>query len=247
MTVDATAPNAVRKFLRLVMIEHSVFALPFAYIAALTAMWRETRSVHWVQLLLDHHRDGVGADGGHGRQSHPRPQLRRPQSAHRPARAGHRRGVPAFGLDGAGHVPGDLPGQRRRAVVAVPGPVADRDRVAGAVLVRQAVHRLPAGAARSGPVRRSGRRLDRRHRPRELGRRRAGHRGRHLDRRLRPDLRLSGPRGRPAHRRAVGAGAVRDRRRARGVVGRARDHAGRRSSGSEPRLASAGRGGSASR
>jgi 4-hydroxybenzoate polyprenyltransferase len=42
----------VRKFLRLVMIEHSVFALPFAYIAALTAMWDENRSVHWVQLLL---------------------------------------------------------------------------------------------------------------------------------------------------------------------------------------------------
>src|SRR6202012_1484036 len=41
-----------RKFLRLVVIEHSVFALPFAYIAALTAMWRETRSVHWIQLLL---------------------------------------------------------------------------------------------------------------------------------------------------------------------------------------------------
>ena len=53
MTVAAApAPNAVRKFLRLVMIEHSVFALPFAYIAALTAMWRETRSVHWMQLLL---------------------------------------------------------------------------------------------------------------------------------------------------------------------------------------------------
>src|SRR5579875_3006025 len=42
----------VRKFLSLVMIEHSVFALPFAYIAALTAMWSRTRSVHWVQLLL---------------------------------------------------------------------------------------------------------------------------------------------------------------------------------------------------
>jgi 4-hydroxybenzoate polyprenyltransferase len=42
----------VKTFLRLVMIEHSVFALPFAYISALTAMWRETRSVHWVQLLL---------------------------------------------------------------------------------------------------------------------------------------------------------------------------------------------------
>jgi 4-hydroxybenzoate polyprenyltransferase len=44
--------GAVRKFLRLVMIEHSVFALPFAYTAALTAMWHQTRSVHWVQLLL---------------------------------------------------------------------------------------------------------------------------------------------------------------------------------------------------
>jgi 4-hydroxybenzoate polyprenyltransferase len=50
--VVETEPNAVRKFLRLVMIEHSVFALPFAYIAALTAMWDENRSVHWVQLLL---------------------------------------------------------------------------------------------------------------------------------------------------------------------------------------------------
>jgi 4-hydroxybenzoate polyprenyltransferase len=48
----AGSPSVVRRFLRLVMIEHSVFALPFAYIAALTAMWRETRSVHWVQLLL---------------------------------------------------------------------------------------------------------------------------------------------------------------------------------------------------
>jgi 4-hydroxybenzoate polyprenyltransferase len=47
-------PNShkVKKFLRLVMIEHSVFALPFAYIAALTAMWQQTGSVHWVELLL---------------------------------------------------------------------------------------------------------------------------------------------------------------------------------------------------
>jgi 4-hydroxybenzoate polyprenyltransferase len=44
--------HKIKKFLSLVMIEHSVFALPFAYIAALTAMWRETRSVHWVALLL---------------------------------------------------------------------------------------------------------------------------------------------------------------------------------------------------
>jgi 4-hydroxybenzoate polyprenyltransferase len=44
--------HKIKKFLRLVMIEHSVFALPFAYIAALTAMWTQTRSVHWVQLVL---------------------------------------------------------------------------------------------------------------------------------------------------------------------------------------------------
>lgn len=42
----------VRAFLRLVMIEHSVFALPFAYIAALTAMFRKDASVHWAELLL---------------------------------------------------------------------------------------------------------------------------------------------------------------------------------------------------
>ncbi|WP_375486584.1 menaquinone biosynthesis prenyltransferase MqnP [uncultured Jatrophihabitans sp.] len=57
LTTGSASPAApqrgrVRKFLSLVMIEHSVFALPFAYTAALTAMWRDTRSVHWVQLLL---------------------------------------------------------------------------------------------------------------------------------------------------------------------------------------------------
>lgn len=46
------APGRIRAFLRLVMIEHSVFALPFAYIAALTAMRDQTSSVHWMQLLL---------------------------------------------------------------------------------------------------------------------------------------------------------------------------------------------------
>jgi 4-hydroxybenzoate polyprenyltransferase len=53
VTAIAAAPTSrVRGFLRLVMIEHSVFALPFAYIAALTAMWQQSRSVHWVQLAL---------------------------------------------------------------------------------------------------------------------------------------------------------------------------------------------------
>ena len=41
--------TGARSFLRLVMIEHSVFALPFAYIAALTAM---RPRVDWLTLLL---------------------------------------------------------------------------------------------------------------------------------------------------------------------------------------------------
>ncbi|PWI45545.1 menaquinone biosynthesis prenyltransferase MqnP [Streptomyces sp. ICBB 8177] len=49
---EPARPGRIRAFLRLVMIEHSVFALPFAYIAALTAMRRQSASVHWWQLLL---------------------------------------------------------------------------------------------------------------------------------------------------------------------------------------------------
>ncbi len=53
MSADAQATsNPVRAFLRLVMIEHSVFALPFAYIAALTAMFLDDGRVHWWELLL---------------------------------------------------------------------------------------------------------------------------------------------------------------------------------------------------
>lgn len=53
MTADLQPPRGrVRSFLSLVMIEHSVFALPFAYIAALTAMWQVSGSVHWRDLIL---------------------------------------------------------------------------------------------------------------------------------------------------------------------------------------------------
>jgi 4-hydroxybenzoate polyprenyltransferase len=41
-----------RAFLRLVKIEHSVFALPFAYVAALAAGFRVSESVHWAHLVL---------------------------------------------------------------------------------------------------------------------------------------------------------------------------------------------------
>ncbi|MGY4989850.1 menaquinone biosynthesis prenyltransferase MqnP [Streptomyces sp. G7(2002)] len=45
-------PGRTKAFLRLVMIEHSVFALPFAYIAALTAMYEGGRHIQWGPLLL---------------------------------------------------------------------------------------------------------------------------------------------------------------------------------------------------
>ncbi|MCF6524706.1 menaquinone biosynthesis prenyltransferase MqnP [Streptomyces sp. JJ36] len=48
----AAGGGRVRAFLRLVTIEHSVFALPFAYIGALTAMHLADASVHWWELLL---------------------------------------------------------------------------------------------------------------------------------------------------------------------------------------------------
>ena len=48
----AVATRPVRSFLRLVTIEHSVFALPFAYLAALTAMQRTDGQIGWVTLLL---------------------------------------------------------------------------------------------------------------------------------------------------------------------------------------------------
>lgn len=50
MTVaPVRAPGPARAFLRLVAIEHSVFALPFAYLAALTAMFPRVR---WADLVL---------------------------------------------------------------------------------------------------------------------------------------------------------------------------------------------------
>ncbi|MEV5729787.1 menaquinone biosynthesis prenyltransferase MqnP [Streptomyces pharetrae] len=45
-------PGRTKAFLRLVMIEHSIFALPFAYIASLTAMFQLDRNIHWSKLAL---------------------------------------------------------------------------------------------------------------------------------------------------------------------------------------------------
>ena len=48
-TATIAPPGPVKGFLRLVVIEHSVFALPFAYVAALTAM---RPGVRWGDLAL---------------------------------------------------------------------------------------------------------------------------------------------------------------------------------------------------
>ncbi|MEV5509772.1 menaquinone biosynthesis prenyltransferase MqnP [Streptomyces orinoci] len=48
----APSSGRIRAFLRLVMIEHSVFALPFAYIASLTAMYQKDERIDWWKLLL---------------------------------------------------------------------------------------------------------------------------------------------------------------------------------------------------
>ncbi len=45
-------PNPVRAFLRLVVFQHSVFALPFAFISMLTAMYLLTGRVDWWTLVL---------------------------------------------------------------------------------------------------------------------------------------------------------------------------------------------------
>lgn len=45
-------PGRVKAFLKLVAIEHSVFALPFAYLSALVAMDRTLGRVDWLVLLL---------------------------------------------------------------------------------------------------------------------------------------------------------------------------------------------------
>ena len=47
-----TALAPTRSFLSLVKIEHSVFALPFAYLSALTALARGPHRVNWLDLAL---------------------------------------------------------------------------------------------------------------------------------------------------------------------------------------------------
>ncbi|MDH6578337.1 menaquinone biosynthesis prenyltransferase MqnP [Kitasatospora sp. MAP5-34] len=52
MSTIAVPQSRTKAFLRLVLIEHSIFALPFAFTAAFTAMFLDDRKVHWGQLLI---------------------------------------------------------------------------------------------------------------------------------------------------------------------------------------------------
>ncbi|MEU4559166.1 menaquinone biosynthesis prenyltransferase MqnP [Actinoplanes sp. NPDC023936] len=52
MTTAVEKPGKVKAFLRLVMIEHSIFALPFAYLSALVAIDRTGTGRHWADLVL---------------------------------------------------------------------------------------------------------------------------------------------------------------------------------------------------
>ncbi|MBB2945003.1 4-hydroxybenzoate polyprenyltransferase [Actinoplanes lutulentus] len=52
MTTAVEKPGKVKAFLRLVMIEHSIFALPFAYLSALVAIDRDGTGRHWGDLVL---------------------------------------------------------------------------------------------------------------------------------------------------------------------------------------------------
>lgn len=52
LELEGERPGRVQAFLRLVVIEHSVFALPFAYVSALTAMRLTSGTVEWGTLAL---------------------------------------------------------------------------------------------------------------------------------------------------------------------------------------------------
>jgi 4-hydroxybenzoate polyprenyltransferase len=52
VVMPASFGGRAKAFKNLVLLEHSVFALPFAFISALTAMFLQNGTIHWRQLLL---------------------------------------------------------------------------------------------------------------------------------------------------------------------------------------------------
>ena len=90
--MSTTALALPRRFASLVKFEHTVFALPFAYVGAFLAV--DGYPGH-VDARLDHARDGRRADARDGAEPARRCRARRPQPAHGRPRDPGRRSCPA--------------------------------------------------------------------------------------------------------------------------------------------------------
>ena len=229
--VTASAPTLAplpARFARLVKIEHTVFALPFAYVGAFLAVGG-TPSAHdllWITLAMVGARSLAMALNRLDRRRH-----RRAQPAHRHARAAERAAV-----DGAGRallraVARALPRRRLAARAEDALALADPRRGLRRLSVPQALHLALPLLARRGRRARAGRRLGRDHEPPPVGGVAARRRGRVLGRRLRPLLRALRRRGRSRAGSALDRDAV---RRARRVRRRAARRTPRRSRASLP-------------
>lgn len=172
----STVATRSRDFLRLVRIEHSVFALPFAYLAALTAMTRHGGHVRWLTLLIV----TVAMVGARTFAMAANRIIDRHIDAQNPRTAERELVTGALSVRTAwiGALVALVVFPRRGAAAqpAVRPAVPAGRRPPDHLPVRQAVHRLPAGRARDRPDGGTGRRLARGHR--QL-------------RRLRPGVRLS--------------------------------------------------------
>ncbi len=204
------------RFISLVKFEHTIFALPFAYVGAFLAV-DGVPSAHdliWITVamigarslamglnrLIDAGIDGTEPAHGHARAS-VRPALRASGRDLLPRRARH---LPARGLAAR---------PDRSLALADPGRRV-RD-----LPVPEAVHLAVAHLARGGRRARSGRRLGRDHGRASARGVAARSRGRLLGGRLRLLLRAARPRLRPPRGPEVGGDRV---RRTGRVLGRAR-------------------------
>ena len=204
-----------RRFASLVKIEHTVFALPFAYIGALLAV-HDVPSAHdlvWITLAM------VGARSlamGLNRLIDAEIDARNPRTAGRELPAGllSRAQVTAFcALALALYLVRVLPARPDRALA-----VADPARRVRRLPVPQAVHLAQPPVARRRRRARAGGRMGRGHGRGPVGGVGARRRRRGVDRRIRLLLLAVRPRRRSAAGTALGCGAV---RRARCLLGRA--------------------------
>ena len=219
VTASATtlAPLPTR-FARLVKIEHTVFALPFAYVGAFLAVGG-TPSGHdllWITLAM------VGARSlamALNRLIDAGIDARNPRTAD--ARAAERPAVDPAGRALLRAVARALPRRRLAARAEDALALADSRRGLRRLPVPQALHLALPLLARRGRRARAGRRLGGDHEPPSVGGVAARRRGRTLGRRLRPLLRAVRRRGRSRAAFALDRDEVRRARRIRRRAARA--------------------------